>query len=323
MSAENKDYSVSKVVPYSESIAQNLKDSMAILKFNTGWLNRFPAFEGAVMLLDEVVGLISGDYPSVDLSKVPEDKRGKIRLDLEKYYKIKQIWDGGCFITRKRKPEKPSEFIKNSDRFHYDDSKIDRDDPFLEIVPLPSLDDMTPIGKIRDETLLIQISTTIPLYLAYDMMDFETLIREGQLFHYEHGNLKAKFTPDDMDSKVLRTYKVGRTYYFKTIKTLKNKFFELWFGNKKKMPMNPTDEERKNFYDGQLYDGSGLKMNIHEIIKFQLLQEKLFSLEEFQNYENASNIEEKPSAKLELKEPDTEDDYDFEKDGMQIKVKDA
>lgn len=281
MVEESKDYSVTKVVPYSSRYSQNMKDAMAILKFNTGWQNRFSEFEGAINFLDDTKSAM--DKGLINLDRVPDHRKSEITMDMKRYYQIKRLWEGDCFITRDRDPMYPTRFIPGSDRFHYDSRNIDFNDNHLEIIPLPSLDDMTPIGRIRDETLLIQISANVKLYLAYDMMDFETLIREGGLYHMENGNLKAKFSPEDMNSKIIETYKVGRSYFFKTMNIMKRKFFENW---------------------------SPLKIDLHRLIVFQELQEQLFDADLMESYQNAQEDAIPQSKEIQ----ELEDKYDYEGD---------
>jgi len=257
-----------------------MKDAMAVLKFNTSWLNRFSEFEGAIQLLDDTQSAINKGL--INLDNVLPDQKNYVRLDPERYYKIKKIWEGGCFITRQRDPYYPTQFLPGTERFIYDLEKINFRDPQLEIIPLPSMDDMTPIGRIRDETLLIEISANVKLYLAYEGMDFETLIREGGLYHMENGSLKAKFSPSDMDSKVLETYKVGRSYYHKTMNILKRKFFEHW---------------------------TLLKIDLHRIIVFQELQEQFYDISVMEGYQGQGQVQE---AELD------EVPYDFTKDVIEV-----
>lgn len=225
-SQESKDFSVSKVLPYSSKYSENMKNSMAILKFNTDWHNFFSQCEGAVNELIKIENAIKKG--TIDLTKVNPNSEKKYGLDPVHLYNIKQIWDGGCFITRERDPFYQGRFIPNSEKFHYDRTKINHKDHLLEVIPLPSLDNMTPVGRIKEATLLIQITQSIPLYLAFEGMDFDTLIREGHMFYLHKGKMIAKFTPTDLSSKVKKTYQVGRNYYWKTIKILKQKFLDNW-----------------------------------------------------------------------------------------------
>lgn len=223
---DSKDFSVSKVVPYDSNYSVNMKNSMAVLKYNTDWQNVISEFRGGIQFLNSVESAINKGL--IDLTKVPEKRKNVVRLDPINLYRIRQIWNGPCFMTRQRDPMRHSRFIPGSELFHYDSSRINFNDPFLKIVPFPALDNMTPIGRIKEATLLIQISESVPLYLAFEGMDYDTLIREGGLYHQVGEKMIAKFSPEDMNSKIRKTYKVGRDYYNKTMNILKNKFLENW-----------------------------------------------------------------------------------------------
>lgn len=251
---DQKDFSVSKVAEYSSNHSQNMKNAMSVLNFNTNWQNRFAEYEGAINFLsDEYIAI---KKKLIDLDNVPLSKKDLISFDFTRYFNIKAIWEGQCYFTRERDPFYHTQFIPGSARFHYDTSKIDFKNKYLEITPLPSLDDMTPVGRIKEKTLLIEVTTNVPLYLAYESMDFETLIREGGLYHIEGGKLRAKFSPTDMHSKVIFTYKLGRSYYFKTLNILKRKFMENW---------------------------SHLKVDLHQILVYKELQEQIFDVDFLQH----------------------------------------
>lgn len=223
---ESKDFSVSKVAQYDSRHSVNMKNSMAVLNYNTEWQNVISEFRGGMEFLLRTESVI--EKKLINLDSVPENRKKQIRLDPVNLYRIKQVWTGGTFVTRERDSNFHNSYIKNSELFHYDTSTIDKNNPNLEIIPQPALDNMTPIGRIRDPTLLIQISQSVPMYLAFQGMDYDTLIREGGLYHMANGKMIAKFSPEEQNSKIRKTYKVGRDYYHKTMNILKTKFLENW-----------------------------------------------------------------------------------------------
>lgn len=223
---ESKDFSVSKVAPYDSRDSVNMKNSMAVLKYNTDWQNIISEFRGGIEFLLSVQTKI--DKKLINLDNVPKGMKKMIQLTPENMYRIRKVWTGETYVTRKRHSVYTNSFIKGSELFHYDTTTIDQTDPTIVVIPQPALDNMTPIGRIRDPTLLIQISQSIPNYLAFEGMDYDTLIREGGLFFSRNGQMIAKITPEEQHSKILKTYKVGRDYYHKTMNILKTKFLENW-----------------------------------------------------------------------------------------------
>lgn len=223
---ESKDFSVSKVAPYESEDSKNMKNSMAVLKYNVDWQNVISQFRGGMEVLFSTEVKIKKGL--IELEKVPEHLKDKVRLDPTDLYNIKKVWNGRCYVTRERHHIFHNSFIPNSELFHFDESKINFNNPHLTVIPLPAMDNMTPIGRLRDPTLLIQISEAIPNYLAFEGMDYDTLIREGGLYHMQGERMIAKITPEEMNSKIKKTMKVGRDYYHKTMNILKYQFLQCW-----------------------------------------------------------------------------------------------
>lgn len=225
---DSKDFSSSKVKAYESSYIGNVKNDMAIIKYNQGWDNFMAWCEGAMKLLSEVLDAMSDEQKIIDLSKMNETKRKETEIPLEKVFNLNQLWWGGCGLTRKRSWKNPAQYIKGSERWWYDISKAPSDDPMLEKIKYPAMDSMTPVGRLKDPTLLIRITEAIPLYIAWQGMDYDTIIREGG-YYYKVGNkMVAKFPEEYMYSKAKKTMKISRDCYARIIRLQKRKFLENW-----------------------------------------------------------------------------------------------
>lgn len=226
---ESKDFSSSKVKPYESIYINNVKNDLAILKYNEGWNNFFSWCEGAIKLLMEITDAMTPEQNIIDLRVLSEEERRQTELQPLLVHKLRQLWWGGCKVTKNRYKKNPTLFVKNSTRFHYDNSKLPKKpDLLLEITPYPAMDSMTPVGHIRDPTLMIQITEAIPLYFAWRGMDYDTVVREGGFYYRVGQRLVAKFPPHEMYSKIKKTYKIGRNTYHNIMRIQKRKFLENW-----------------------------------------------------------------------------------------------
>lgn len=218
---ENKIIQPKSIAIHTASYAEFLERQLGAIDFNQAWNNFFSQCEAVIKLILQLQDAL--DRKIINISKLDEVWRSK-----DKIYNVMQIWNGGCFITKNRNPDNPTEFLFGKEKFHYDESKIDYNNPNLEVIPLPALDNMTPIGEIKHEVWGIRISESIPFKYAFNGCVYDTVIREGGFYYKVENRLIAKFKEEEMNSLTKKTHRVSRDYYYKVIKILKNKFLENW-----------------------------------------------------------------------------------------------
>lgn len=205
------------------------------IEFNEKWNNFYPQMEACYKLILQVEdallpmrtveedGTTVWHKPIIDIIKHPFLKpRTKF------IHNFKQIWDGGCFITKQRDPMHPTSFIKDAERFHYDTSTLNTLDRNEVPLKIPALDNMTPRGSSKTDEWGVRISESVVFLLAFDECQYDTVIRDGKFFFTQNGKRIAKFQPSDMKSITKQTDRVGRPFHNKMSKLLKNKALMNW-----------------------------------------------------------------------------------------------
>lgn len=218
---EKKIIKAGNVQPRTASIVDYLKNQLADIDYNQAWNNFFAQCEASIKLIITIQDAIATNL--IDLRKKEGPKPRQ-----ENIYRLHQLWDGGCFITRKRDPKNPIQFIPDSDEFHYDTNLIDSSDPNLEVIPCPALDNMTPEEQKKDMHWGVLVSTEVPLYLAIPNHNYKATIAEGGFIYRDGMKLMPKFTEADLSSKIKKVDRVSRYYYNFFMKLLKNKWLENW-----------------------------------------------------------------------------------------------
>lgn len=218
---ENKVIRPNNVQVRTASIIDYLKTQLGDIDYNQAWNNFFAQCEASVKLIITIQDAIATNL--IDLRK-----NLKLKPRQEFIYKLHQLWDGECSITRQCDPTNPTQFIPKSDQFHYDDKLIDCQDNNCEIIPCPALDNMTPEEKKKDQHWGVLISQDIPFYYALPNHDYNSVIREGGFYHKEGNTLRPKFEESDLNSKTKKTARVSKTYHNYMMKLLKNKWNINW-----------------------------------------------------------------------------------------------
>ena len=233
---ENKAIQPKSIAIHTSSYSEYLQRQLGIIDFNVGWGNFFSQIEAGIKLIQNVqdamkpkqiidpnTGRVVTAKAVVDVIKHPE-----LILQRTPVYRFFKIWSGRCYITKRRNPSSPTSFIKNSELFHYDTSKINFSDRNLEIIELPALDNLTPIGELKQDVWGVRISESVPFKQAFDECVWDTVVRDGKFKYTVGGKTIAKFQESDMKSETKKTWLVGRPYFYKTIKLLKDKVLESW-----------------------------------------------------------------------------------------------
>lgn len=209
------------VIIHSPDYVSNLQRQLGVINFDQAYANFFAQGELAVKLIIQIEDAIKQKI--INLDKHPE-----LHLNKDVVYKLMKLWDGHCYLTVERDPNHRHKVIPNSERFHYGESKLDRNNPDVEIIPIPALDNMTPIGQMKQKTLLIEISESMPLKYAWQGMNWSDLVLDGNYVWKFADGTKPKITQEDMFSVTKFSYRISRDVYNKLMKKEKNKFIIHW-----------------------------------------------------------------------------------------------
>jgi len=198
------------VIIHSPDYVSNLQRQLGVINFDQAYANFFAQCELAIKLIIQIEDAIKQGI--INLEKHPE-----LLLNKDAVYKLMKLWDGRCYLSVKR-DKQGCKIIPNSELFHYDESTLDKDNSDVEIIPIPALDNMTPIGQLKQKTLLIEISESMPLKYAWQGLNYADVIVEGNyVWNFSDGS-RPKISQEDMYSNTKFTYRISRDVYNKIMK---------------------------------------------------------------------------------------------------------
>lgn len=211
---KEKTFQPQSLIIHSPDYVENLQRQLAVINFDQAYSNFFAQCELAMKIIIQVEDAI--EQGIIDLTKHPE-----LRLNESAVYKIKKLWDGDCYLTI---------VDRNSDTelFHYDKNTIDFNIEDIEVIPIPALDNMTPVGQMKQRTLLIEISQKMPLLYAWQGMNYGVLVEEANLKVNTMEGSVPLIKPEDLESTTKYTYRISRDVYNMLMKKMKNKFIIHW-----------------------------------------------------------------------------------------------
>ncbi|MBM3910411.1 MAG: hypothetical protein FJ356_02030 [Thaumarchaeota archaeon] len=144
----------------------------------------------------------------------------KVEFDQKALYRVTKIWNGHTYLVNKWDE---NQIQKEWCKFFYDRPEPH---PSLEIIQLPALDNMNPVGHIRDKTWWIQIREEVPFRYAFDGCNYSDIVNDGNYSNFIGMQTVPKFSEDDMYSLNLTTRYVSRRYFDIVINELKNHWLD-------------------------------------------------------------------------------------------------
>lgn len=130
--------------------------------------------------------------------------------------RLDAIWNGICHYAIIDNPFK-KEFC-----YKYPESNYD------EIIPLPPMCDMIPIGELKDDTLWVQIRTTMAVKYAFEGMNWAVLVEEGKFNITTKEGVVATLEKEDMESTTKFTVVIARHVYHAIMKDYRTFFIKNW-----------------------------------------------------------------------------------------------
>jgi len=206
------------VIQHDADFISNLQRLLGVVNFDISYDN----FNSAGKLGYQLTFIVD---EAIKQKNINLKNRDDLIPNTEAIYKLRQLWDGQCFLTVVH-----GEYgaIPPSERFHYDTSKIDFDNPRLEIIPIPALSNMTPIGQIKEDTLLIEIHESIACKYAWQGLSYADVVQDGMMMHHMSDGSQPKISLEQMESTTDLTRLISRDVYFRLIHKEKNKYIKLW-----------------------------------------------------------------------------------------------
>jgi len=150
----------------------------------------------------------------IDLKEKPE-----LHLNTEAMYRLDKVYNGTCYLEILRNDYGTK---VNARKFHY---RVPEEKQNQEIIKLPALKHLNPVGSITQDIWGIRIRESVPFRYAFEDCNYSTIISEGGFVHKFSDGISPKFQMSDMESLEKKTYVVSREYYNKTVDVL-NKFWQ-------------------------------------------------------------------------------------------------
>ncbi len=206
------------VIQHDVDFISNLQTQMGVINFNISYDN----FMQGARLGYELTYIVD---EAIKQKNINLKKKEDLIPNVEAIYRLRQLFDGQCFLTVEH-----GEWgaIPQTELFHYDSSKIDFDKSNLEIIPIPALSNMTPIGQIKEDTLLIEIHEAIPCKYAWQGLSYADVVQDGLMVHSFSDGSQPKISLEQMESTTDLTRLISRDIYFRLIHKEKNKYIRLW-----------------------------------------------------------------------------------------------
>lgn len=257
MSQRTETYQPKTVIWREADYLVHLGQVMGVCDFDNNFDNTFQKWKLIRRFISDVMENIKqGTIPLID----------KGRLDLipnsDAVEKMIKIWNGTTYLAlvlshdrtkvllKQLFFDKPDPIYQHKDRDGKVIGEYER-----EIVVLPKLKNMVPVGEIQAETWGIQIRETMPLKYAWAGANYATVVNEGKFIHHLSDGSIPKFQPEDMKSLVKRTYILTRPVYHVLMDILGEAFedqYSIFTANVQKIMKWMKEEGKKWIHEKDL-----------------------------------------------------------------------
>lgn len=228
---QHSDITQAKSIVYHPvNFADYLQQTLGVLNYNQDYDQFFQQAKNAISIVEETreairQGVIDLNGSDVELSEIS-------------YQRLLKVWKGRCYLLIDRNNG-------ISRKFAYD---IPKDyQRYDEIIPLPAMQNLIPVGNIEQQVWGIQIRESVSLKYAFESIEWATVISDGKFMYQTSEGAVKKIKRGDMESITKKTYFVSRSYF-----------------------NNIVDIEKKFFY----VNWNPLKINLHRIISHMKLFKK-------------------------------------------------
>ncbi len=216
MSQKSDVYQPKSVIWRDSNYAVHLGQVLGVLDFDNNFDNTFQKWKLTMQFITDV-------REAIKQKIIPDfEKNNQVALKLDEVaiMKLEKIWNGQTFLgiirnqdqtivhMRELYYEKPKGNYQQKDKT----GKVVAEFP-RELIPMPRLKNMLPVGKSDGDTWGIQIRETMQFKYAFEGADYLTVIKEGKFEHYLSDGIMPKFQQSDMSSLTMRTSMIHRPVY--------------------------------------------------------------------------------------------------------------
>jgi len=250
MALKTETFQPKTVIWREPDYAIHLGQVMGVCDFDNNFDNTFQKWKLIRRFISDVMENIKqGTIPLV------EKERLDLVPDKNAIDKMIKIWNGQTYLGLVLSHDKTKVLLKQL--FFQEPEPIykyrDKDGKIIdayerEIIILPKLKNMIPVGEISAETWGIQIRETMQLKYAWAGTNYATLVNDGKFIHHLADGSIPKIQPEDMQSLVKRTYIICRPVYHTVMDILGEAFedqYSIFTANVQKIMKWMKEEGKK------------------------------------------------------------------------------
>lgn len=246
---KSESYQPKTVIWREVNYESHLGQVLGVLDYDTNFDNTFQKWKLMMQFIDDVTEAIQQDI-------IPLKSKDKLSLipNREAIMKMDKIWNGQTWLGVIKNHSTTQILLRElfykypKETYELKDEKGKLLDTFKrEIIPMPKLKNMIPIGEIDSDYWGIQIRESMPLRYAWQSANYATIINDGKFVHHLSDGLIPKFDARDMKSMVKRTYILHRPVYNAIMDILPkffNKNYFIFAGNVQKIMKWMKEEDR-------------------------------------------------------------------------------
>ena len=231
-SQKSDSYQPKTVIWREVNYEVHLGQVLGVLDFDNNFDNQFQKWKLMIQFITDVEEAIKQDI-------VPLKQKGMLELmpNRQAISKMDKIWNGQTYLgiiknhdntqilLRELFYDKPDSLYQLKD----ESGKI-LDEFFREVIPLPKLKNMVPVGEISDkDSWGIQIRESMALRYAWQGANYATIINDGKFVHNLSDGLIPKIDAQDMKSIIKRTYILHKPVYNAIMDILPRYFNQNYF----------------------------------------------------------------------------------------------
>lgn len=231
MSQESERYQPKSVIWRESGYTNHIKAVQGVSDFHESFDNEFSEFKTFIKLVNDTVYAIQ--FNALNVKKVLDN------IPFDFYVsKLFKLWSGNCFfgiVETNNKIKKDflyeiddnSFFASRGEQYNRTYIKTNKED-YFELIRLPKLQNMVPVGQIKDDTWGIQIREEIPIKYAFSGVSYDTVINDGVFAFRSMSGLVPKFSQSEMRSLNLKSYIIARGVYNHIMTEYKNEFYPIY-----------------------------------------------------------------------------------------------
>lgn len=259
MAGSNKkddSYQPKTVIWREKDYEVHLGQVLGVLDFDTNFDDTFQRWKLMMQFIIDVGEAIKQNIIPLKENNMLELTPNQVAID-----KMTSIWYGQTYLRVIKNHEESK--ILGKEFFYEEPSKEfqlkDESEKIIdvypcEIIPMPCLKNMIPIGQIDSEYWGVQIRETICLKIAWQGANYATVINDGKFVHNLADGLLPKITQQDMNSTTKRTYILHRPVYNAIMDILPRFMNENYFvfaGNVQRIMKWMKEKNRKRRFNQQ------------------------------------------------------------------------